>query len=85
MEITLIDIGNSKGIRLNKSLLNQIDFTDKANIEVVDKKLIITPIKKKARQGWAEAIKQAQQKQHSEDKISPLIYTNDEFDKTWEW
>lgn len=41
MEVKLIEIGNSKGFRIPKSILKQINCMDKANLEVKDNKFSI--------------------------------------------
>jgi len=88
MEVTLIDIGNSKGIRLPKAILKQINFSTSANLEVVNNKLVLTPIQKetrKPREGWAENIRSIKQSMTKPDKISELSNIDNDFDKNWEW
>ena len=41
MKIPLIKIGNSKGIRLPKSVIEQCKLKDKIEMEILDNKLII--------------------------------------------
>lgn len=57
MKVNIVSIGNSKGIRIPKSILEQCSFTREADLEVEDNKLIIKPIKKKVREGWEEAFR----------------------------
>ena len=84
IQTKLIDIGNSKGIRLNKNLLKQIGFVSEAILEVVGNRLILTPIKKKPREGWVEQIQDIQNKIEKE-KLD-IEYTSTQFDdKEWNW
>jgi len=57
MEIQVIRIGNSKGIRLSKTLLERYNIRDK--IELIFEKgyLILKPVSK-PRSGWEEAFKE---------------------------
>ena len=57
MLISVVQIGNSKGIRLPKKILEQCDINDKIDMEVVDKEIILKAIKNKPRDGWGEKFK----------------------------
>jgi antitoxin MazE len=55
----LIRIGNSQGIRIPKTLVEQAGLEDvRLELEVVQDGLLIKPVKK-ARQGWREAYEAA--------------------------
>ena len=54
MKVSLIQVGNSRGIRLPKAVLDQCDFTNDAELTVEDGRVVLTPIKA-PRAGWAEA------------------------------
>ena len=56
MKIDIVKIGNSKGIRIPKSLLESCDLKDRADLSVKDGKLIITSLNE-SRAGWAVAFK----------------------------
>lgn len=56
MEIPIINIGNSKGIRLPKSILDQYDIKESIEI-ILEKGRIILKPKSTPRKGWAKAFK----------------------------
>lgn len=56
MEIQVINIGNSKGIRLPKALMEQYSITDKVELVLEKNRIIIKP-KSVPRKGWDKAFK----------------------------
>ena len=54
MELDIIKIGNSKGIRVPLAILKQCGIESKVELEVKDNCIIIKPVKN-PRQGWTEA------------------------------
>ena len=79
MIISLVPIGNSKGIRLPKVILEQLNITDKLELEVADKQLVLKPLNKTPREGWEESF--TEMRQNKEDKLIMV----DEFDGAFEW
>ena len=57
MEISIIPIGNSKGIRLPKTLLEKYNITDKLEL-ILEKGYMILKPKSEPRKGWEKAFKQ---------------------------
>ncbi|MEP7266635.1 MAG: AbrB/MazE/SpoVT family DNA-binding domain-containing protein [Saprospiraceae bacterium] len=57
MEIDVIKIGNSKGIRLSKTILEKYNITDSMEL-VLEEDYIILKAKRKPREGWEQAFKQ---------------------------
>ncbi|NOY36710.1 MAG: AbrB/MazE/SpoVT family DNA-binding domain-containing protein [Chlorobi bacterium] len=57
MEIQVVKIGNSKGIRLSKTLLERYNIKDKLEIIFEKGYLILKPVSK-PRLGWEEAFKE---------------------------
>ena len=55
MHIDIVAIGNSKGIRIPKALLEQCGFAEHADLRIENGNIILSPIKK-SRAGWAEAM-----------------------------
>ncbi len=56
MDISLIPIGNSKGIRLSKTLIEKYNFQDTIEL-ILEKGYIILKPKTKARKGWEKEFK----------------------------
>jgi antitoxin MazE len=54
MKIKIIRIGNSKGIRLSKTLLEQYDMEDEVLLEAKKDAIVIRPVKK-PRLGWEKS------------------------------
>lgn len=66
MQISIVQIGNSKGIRLAKSILEQYKIEDKVELILKEEYLILKPIPK-ARDGWDEAFQLMNQ--NGDDKL----------------
>ncbi|HRN49001.1 MAG TPA: AbrB/MazE/SpoVT family DNA-binding domain-containing protein [Niabella sp.] len=56
MEISVINIGNSKGIRLSKTILEKYSINDKIEL-ILEKSYIILKAKAEPRKGWDKAFK----------------------------
>jgi antitoxin MazE len=53
----VVRIGNSKGIRIPKPLLEQCEISESVNLQVEGNRIVLTPAKQRPRQGWEEAAK----------------------------
>jgi antitoxin MazE len=81
MKARLVRIGNSRGIRLPKAIIEQVGLEDEVELRVEEQRLVIVPAKR-ARTGWAEAI-QATGAESAND-LDPSPPTR--FDETeWQW
>ncbi|KGE85995.1 MAG: AbrB/MazE/SpoVT family DNA-binding domain-containing protein [Phaeodactylibacter xiamenensis] len=78
MEISIIQIGNSKGIRLAKTILERYDITDKVELIFKEGFLILKPVKK-PRDGWDEAFKKMADRGDDELLIDDVFE-----DENWE-
>lgn len=80
MDISVIPIGNSKGIRLTKTLIEKYNITD--TVELILKKgyIIIKP-KQEPRKGWEKSFK----KMHAngDDKLLIPDVLDDENFEEW--
>ena len=66
MDISVISIGNSKGIRLSKTLLEKYNITDKVEL-ILEKGYIILKPKSETRKDWEKAFKKMHE--NGEDKL----------------
>ena len=82
MLVSLIQVGNSKGIRLPKSILAQCEIEDKLEMEVANNEIILKPVKNKAREKWAEKFKAMSDKGEDELPIDDGLDLNN---NGWEW
>lgn len=57
MVISLIKIGNSKGIRLPENIIEQYHLKDELEIELTENEIILKPVEHQARKGWDIAFK----------------------------
>jgi antitoxin MazE len=73
MEVSVIKIGNSKGIRLSKTLLDKYNIQDAVEVILEKGQIVIKPLSK-PRKGWEKAFKKMAE--NGDDKL--LI--NDVFD-----
>lgn len=79
----IVRIGNSRGIRIPKALLKQMDAKDQVTLRVENGELIIGPVKT-ARQGWEKAFAQMAQA-HEDQLLIPDDLENDWDEGAWEW
>ena len=54
MELSIINIGNSKGIRLSKTILEKYNIHDKIEV-ILEKGFIVLKPKTEPRVGWEKA------------------------------
>ena len=83
MKSELIRIGNSRGIRIPKPLIEQCRLGDTVDVRVEDEHLVISR-EQKPRQGWEEAFRAA-----VSSKRDPLLLAGippNQFDREeWNW
>jgi antitoxin MazE len=68
MQVAVISIGNSKGIRLSKTILEKYSITDSVELSLEKDCIIIKP-KSAPRSGWDKAFK----KMHDQGNDSLLV------------
>lgn len=79
MEVSIIKIGNSKGLRLNKVILERYNITDKIELILEKEQIILRPISE-PRRGWDKAF----QKMHENGDDQLLmndIFEDEHFDE----
>lgn len=82
MEIELVRIGNSRGIRIPKPLIEQCGLGDTVELYVEADRLVITP-RRRPRQGWEEAFANARPTAGEELLLDPA--SNDFDREEWTW
>jgi antitoxin MazE len=55
MKAEIITIGNSRGIRIPKLVLEQCGIKKEISLEIENDRIVITPAKRKPRSGWDHA------------------------------
>ena len=84
METKLIKIGNSFGIRIPKSLIQQYELSNHIEIDPTENGILIKS-KKKARAGWEEQLAAAIKNGDQPDDELLEGFTDDFTEKEWEW
>jgi antitoxin MazE len=83
MKTALIAIGNSRGIRIPKPLIEQCGLADEVELEVRDKSIVLQA-SRVPRSGWDKAF--AQMARLNDDTLSSLDSVPSRWDKEeWEW
>jgi len=80
MLASVVQIGNSRGIRLPKRIFHELKIKDEVELIINKDKLIIKGVKKRPRQGWSEAFTKC-----SAGKAEKLLLPENIDDKTFEW
>ena len=80
MLVTLIRIGNSKGVRLPKAVIEQAGLKDEIDLEVKDGKVILSPARP-ARAGWQIAAQACHEAGH--DDLADWDATLNDFEGSW--
>ncbi len=82
MRTRLVRIGNSRGVRLPKSLIAQAGLSDEVELQVKDGAIILERATN-VRSGWEEAAKQMRER--DEDRLLDPV-TRTHFDEEeWDW
>jgi antitoxin MazE len=80
----LVAIGNSRGVRIPKAMIEQAGLADEVELEVVDGAIVIRR-KRRPREGWAEAAKLlAERGEELPPEILDMTETEWERDH-WRW
>ena len=82
MKTYIVRIGNSKGLRIPKAILQQCGIERDVELTTEGETILIKPIRKKARENWSAAFKRMAERK--EDKL--LIDDKIGLDMDdWEW
>ncbi|HUZ60318.1 MAG TPA: AbrB/MazE/SpoVT family DNA-binding domain-containing protein [Hanamia sp.] len=80
MEISVIPIGNSKGIRLTKTVLEKYNITDSVEL-ILEKGYIILKPKQEPRKGWEKSFRKMHE--NGDDKLVMNDVFQDENFEEW--
>lgn len=78
----IIQIGNSRGIRVPKAVLEQAELPEEVELRAEPGRLVVTAARK-TRAGWAEIAKEMHALEH--DQLLDDFQPNDFDDQGWEW
>jgi antitoxin MazE len=79
MEVSIIKIGNSKGFRLTKSILERYNITDKIEMILEKGQIILRPISE-PRKGWDKAFQQMHEK-GDDQLLMDDVFEDENFDE----
>ncbi len=80
MEASIIKIGNSKGLRLSKTILEKYNIKDKVELILEEGQIILKPITS-PRENWEEAFKKMSE--NGDDKLLMNDVFDDENPEEW--
>jgi antitoxin MazE len=84
MKASIIKIGNSKGIRIPKPVLDQCGFKNTVTLEVKEKKLLVYS-DRKARDGWEDEFRKRESGTGQKAEQLNDYFENEWDSKEWEW
>lgn len=79
----MVKIGNSRGIRIPKMLIEQLGLQDQIEMEVSPGQIIVRPVSNPARQGWEEQFREVPEQGDDAllEEETATAWDNEE----WEW
>jgi antitoxin MazE len=77
MEVSIIKTGNSKGFRLTKTILEQYKITEKVELILEKRQIILRPISG-SRKGWDQAFQKMYEHVDNQLLMDEILYM-----KTW--
>ncbi len=72
MKTKIVQIGNSRGLRLSKTILDKYEIEDTVNLRLEEDFIVIEPVKK-TRANWASAFKEMRDNGHDELLIDDIF------------
>lgn len=86
MKIKIVKIGNSRGIRIPKTLLQQTGIGEAVNIEVEKNQIILKAISSSIRFGWESEFVKMNSKGDDTLLDNTFLHDQSSFDNfEWEW
>lgn len=84
MRLAIVSIGNSKGIRIPKAVLDKYQMKDSVEVEMRDDAIVLKPVRK-PREGWDEAFRLAIAAGDLPEGELLEGYSNDFDEHEWTW
>jgi len=82
MKVSVVPIGNSKGVRIPKAILDQCHIENEVELEVEDGRVILEPIKGQPRAGWESAFSEMADAEDDQLLIDDSIDLDSD---DWQW
>lgn len=82
MKVPVVKVGNSRGIRIPKVVIEECGFSQEVNLEVKNQSIVITPAQT-VRSGWGDAFKKMAKS--GDDELLDKSLATDWEEKEWEW
>ena len=82
MLVNIVPIGNTKGVRIPKAVLEQCNIGDQMELEVADGRIILEPVHATPRRGRDKAFQELAA--HGDDALLIAEDVDPEMDD-WEW
>jgi antitoxin MazE len=83
MKASLVAIGNSRGVRLPKPLIEQCGFGDEIELDVRNGEIVLRPARR-VRQGWEAAFQRMARS--GDDRLLEPVSSASRWDKEeWQW
>ena len=79
MEVSIIKIGNSKGFRFSKTILERYNITDKMELILEKEQIILRPIPE-PRKGWDNAF-QKMNENNDDQLLLDDVFEDENFDE----
>ena len=84
MKALLVPIGNSRGVRIPKPLIEQCGLTDEVDLDVQDGTILIRAPRVRPRACWTNAF--ARMANKGDDQLAESHFPSTQWDKDeWEW
>ncbi len=82
MKTKLVKIGNSKGVRIPKSLIDEAGLTDEIELMLQNKEIVLKSVST-PRETWADRYKKELEKEDTSQKEEIWFLDNDWDDSEW--
>jgi antitoxin MazE len=82
MKVPVVKVGNSRGIRIPKVVIEECGFGSEVNLEVRKDSIVLRPVQG-IRSGWAESFKKMAES--GDDNLLDEDFASDWDKKDWEW